>query len=150
MYFETLITKLRQRFYAGKIEEKHFRYIGSTINQTGNGVILDQSEYINKLECPILGPQRLANKDDIVTPDEQTNYRQLVGQINWVAQGFYYRHVIKEILGVTPKTIPVTAYTDNRSVIEAVYSTKMVDDKGLRVDIAVIRESLETNIVSMK
>lgn len=32
--------------------------------------------------------------------------------------GFYYKHMIGEILGVTPKTIPVTAYTDNRSVIE--------------------------------
>lgn len=37
---------------------------------------------MNKLECPFLDPQRLANKDDILTPDEQTNYRQLVGQIN--------------------------------------------------------------------
>ena len=53
--------------------------------------------------------------------------------------------MIKEILGETPKTIPVTAYTDNRSVIEAVYSTNMVDDKMLHVDIAAIRESLETN-----
>ena len=42
--------------------------------------------------------------------------------------GFYY-YIIQEILGVTPKTIPATAYTDNRSVIEAVYSTKMVDDR---------------------
>ena len=59
--------------------------------------------------------------------------------------GVYYRHWIEKILGVTPKTIPVTAYTDNRIVIEAVYSTKMVDDKRLRVDIAAIREFLETN-----
>lgn len=31
--------------------------------------------------------------------------------------GFYYRHMIEKILGVTPKTIPVTAYADNSSVI---------------------------------
>ena len=35
--------------------------------------------------------------------------------------GLYYRHMIEEILGVTSKTIPVAAYTDNRSVTEAVY-----------------------------
>ena len=70
-----------------RLRKKHFRYIGFTINQTGNGIILDQSEYMNKLECAILDPQRVANKDDILTLDEQTNYRQLVGQINWAVQG---------------------------------------------------------------
>ena len=47
-------------------------------------------------------------------------------------------------LGITTKTIPVIAYVDHKSVIEAVYSTKIVDDKRLRVDIAAISESLAT------
>ena len=62
--------------------------------------------------------------------------------------GFYYRKIIEDILGIINKTIPIIAYTDNRSVIEAVYSTKLVDDKRLRVDTAAISESLSRNEVS--
>ena len=53
-------------------------------------------------------------------------------------EGFYYRTMVEEILGIPNKTIPIKAYTDNKSVIEAVFSTKLVDDKRLRVDIAAI------------
>ena len=59
--------------------------------------------------------------------------------------GFYYRTIVEEILGIPSKTIPITAYTDNKSVIEAVFSTKLIDGKRLRVDIAAIREFLKTN-----
>ena len=58
---------------------------------------------------------------------------------------FFYRTMVEEILGIPNKTIPITAYTDNKSVIEAVFSTKLVDEKRLRVDIAAIREFLKTN-----
>ena len=53
--------------------------------------------------------------------------------------------MVEKILGIPNKTIPITAYTDNKSVIEGVFSTKLVDDKRLRVDIAAIREFLKTN-----
>ena len=59
--------------------------------------------------------------------------------------GFYYRKMIEDMLGITNKTIPIIAYVDNKSVIEAVYSTKLVDDKCLRVDTDVISESLARN-----
>ncbi|MCG7877700.1 MAG: hypothetical protein N0C90_15385 [Candidatus Thiodiazotropha endolucinida] len=62
--------------------------------------------------------------------------------------GFYYRKMMEDILGITTRTIPITAYTDNKSVIEAVHSTKLVDDKRLRVDIATISQSLARNEVS--
>ena len=53
--------------------------------------------------------------------------------------------MIEDTLDITTKTIPIIAYVDNKSVIEAVYSTKLVDDKRLRVDIAAISESLARN-----
>ena len=55
----------------------------------------------------------------------------------------YYRHMIEEILGFQPKTIKIAANVDNKSVIEALLSTRMVEDKRLRVDIAAIQESLK-------
>ena len=52
---------------------------------------------------------------------------------------------MRTFFGISNKTVPIVAYVDNKSVIEAVYSTKLVDDKRLRVDIAAISESLARN-----
>ena len=60
---------------------------------------------------------------------------------------YYYRRLLENILQVKEHTLPLVAYVDNRSVIEAVYSTRLVDDKRLRVDIAAISESLSRNEV---
>ena len=61
---------------------------------------------------------------------------------------FYYRTIIDDILGISNKTIPIIAYVDYKSVTEAVYSTKLVDDKRLMIDIAAISESLSRDEVS--
>ena len=50
--------------------------------------------------------------------------------------------MLENIIGIPHKTIPIIAYVGNKSVIEAVHSTKLVDDKRLRVDIVAISESL--------
>ena len=44
--------------------------------------------------------------------------------------------MLENILGLEPRTIKIEAYVDNKSVIEAILSTRLVDDKRLRVDIA--------------
>ena len=41
---------------------------------------------------------------------------------------FYYRKMLENILGIPHKTIPLTAYVDDKSVTEAVTSTILVDD----------------------
>ncbi|CAC5381686.1 unnamed protein product [Mytilus coruscus] len=61
---------------------------------------------------------------------------------------FYHRRIIEDILGLKHQTIPIEAYIDNKSVVEAVYSTKLVDDKRLRIDIAAIAESLASKEVN--
>ena len=54
--------------------------------------------------------------------------------------GLFLKSHIEELLGII--NIPVIAYIDNRSVMDAVYSTKQVDDKRLRLDLGAIRESV--------
>ena len=49
---------------------------------------------------------------------------------------------------MTEQTIPIEAYVDNKSVTEAVHSTRMVDDRRLRLDIAAIKESLHRKDVA--
>ena len=52
--------------------------------------------------------------------------------------------MIDEILHL-PFKIPITAYVDNRSIIEALESTKQVDDKHLRIDIGALKELIFKN-----
>ena len=56
---------------------------------------------------------------------------------------FYYRQILEDMLGLESTTITIEAYVDNKSVIEALLSTRMVDDKRLRVDVAAIQELLK-------
>ena len=42
----------------------------------------------------------------------------------------------------------VKCYVDNKSLVENLYSTKLVEDKQLRINIAVIRDMLERRDLS--
>lgn len=258
--FEKLMEKLRERFSAGKVEEKTFKYIGFTVQQHSDKVILDHSDYIAKIKNSAVDPRKASDKNGLLNENEQTTYRQLIGQLNWAVQGsrpdmafelismstklkqgkvsdlvraikkisrlkdvksfmtfprldqsylrivvftdaslgnineglgstgayivwlmdqtgkccpiawnahkikrvvrstlaaemlslgegleaaFYYRQMLEEILGPEFKTLSIEAYVDNKSVIEAVSSTRMVEDKRLRVDVATIQELLK-------
>ena len=55
-------------------------------------------------------------------------------------EAVYVRGVILELLGLP---LPVKVYTDNRSVVEAIQSTKMVADKRLRLNISAIRQLVQ-------
>ena len=61
---------------------------------------------------------------------------------------YYYREMLESILEVKPRTIMIEAYVDNKSIIEAILSTRLVDDKRLRVDVAAIKESLQLHDVN--
>lgn len=59
----------------------------------------------------------------------------------------YLRRVLEELLGCKNNSIPIVGFVDNKSVVEALYSTKLVDDKRLRLDMAAIRQSLDNGEV---
>ena len=258
--FDMLMKRLRDRFSAGKVEEKAFKYIGFQVKQNRSMIVLDHSGYIDKMKNSILDPKRASSKNEPLNAQEQTLFRQIIGQLNWAVQGsrpdmafemialstklqqgkiedliraikkvnrlkdirsfisfpgldktkltvvvftdaslgninegtgstgahivwlmdnsgrccpvtwnahkikrvvrstlaaetlslqegletaFYYRQMVEEIMGLESKTIPIQAYIDNKSVIEAILSTRMVDDKRLRVDVAAIQELLK-------
>ncbi|CAC5415686.1 unnamed protein product [Mytilus coruscus] len=54
--FEKDMRKLRTRFVAGKIEEKNFSYVGFQIHQKKNGIILDHSTYMEKIDNTTIEP----------------------------------------------------------------------------------------------
>ncbi len=261
-----VMARLRERFLAGKLESGHFRYVGFDILQQKEGITLDQTGYVEEMECTTLNPQRAAQKQDLLTPAELTVLRGLVGRLNWTVQGsrpdmafemvelstkfrkgtvsdlaraikavrklkeetariffpplgdvhcwkvvvftdaahanlcdgvssmgahlvllvgedknccvlawhankikrvvrstiaaetlslqegletaIYLRRLIEEVLSLEEGSIPIAAYIDNKSVVEAVHSTKMVDDKRLRLDIAAVQQSLQRREVT--
>ena len=87
--FEAAMCKLRQRFLAGKIEEGNFRYIniGFQITQNTDGIKLDHSMFMEKLDHPHIEPQRASQKQEQLNAEEQKLYCKLVGQLNWAVQG---------------------------------------------------------------
>jgi hypothetical protein len=51
----------------------------------------------------------------------------------------YLKSLIQELIDIS---IPIIAFVDNKSVIEALHSTKLVDDKRLRIDIGSLKQLL--------
>ena len=60
---------------------------------------------------------------------------------------YCYREILEDILCLQRHSVSITAYTDNKSIIEALHSTKLVDDKRLRIDIAAMKETLDNKEV---
>ena len=52
-----------------------------------NVIILDQSNYINNINRPILDSRSIANKVDTLNSKEQSLYSLIVRKINWTVQG---------------------------------------------------------------
>ena len=56
----------------------------------------------------------------------------------------YLGHILSELLGKTTKNIiSVECFIDNKSLFDNIHSTKLVSEKRLRIDIAVIKQMLE-------
>ena len=66
---------------------------------------------------------------------------------NGLDNAIFTRRLISEMLGVPEKKLTIEAVIDNKSCLEAVYSTSLVEDKRLRREIAGIQELLETHVV---
>ena len=58
----------------------------------------------------------------------------------------YLKGMLTELTSASD--IPIIAFVDNKSVVEAIHSTKLVEDKRLRIDIGAMKQSLENGEVS--
>ena len=57
------------------------------------------------------------------------------------------KHLLSEMLPER-SNIAIDVYVDNQDVVDALYSTKSVDDKRLRIDISSIKEFILTGEVN--
>ena len=61
--------------------------MGFNIQQTDTAVMLDQNDYITNLITETVSASRSSQKTDSLTPEEYTQFRSLVGRLNWAVQG---------------------------------------------------------------
>ena len=69
---------LRSRFVPGKVEEKSFRYIDFDINQSEEGIVIDQDDYVQKISLPAMSAPRSPEKEESLTPEEETKLTRAV------------------------------------------------------------------------
>ena len=259
VFEEKFLKPFAERFTVGRHAEDNFTYIGFNIKQTHKGITISQGAYVENIQSIKIYPGRAKEKKSPLTSEEQKQFRRIVGQCNWVAQGtrpdlafdvvemssklnsnqvsdllrankrllrdrqhnliiriphlgpckhwhilvfsdaslanmcagvssmgghiipllgmnntaaaivwscakikqvvkstlaaemlsladaldhaIYLQKVISEITSFDE--IPIDAFVYNKSVVEAVYSTKSVEDKGLRIDVGSVKELLE-------
>ena len=68
---------------------------------------------------------------------------EMLSQEEGLEASVYFMQMLEDILGIKSKPIQTETYDDNKSVIEAILSTRMVEDKRLRVDVAAVQELLK-------
>ena len=67
-----------------------------------------------------------------------------------LAHSIYLRAILAETLGVEDQSIPIKAHIDSNNLYQAIISTKFVEDKRLRLDIAQIQEEIKDQQVQVK
>ena len=88
-YFDDVImTRLYDRFSAGSKESKTFVYTGYHISQAADSsIVLDQQVYLDSIDVSKVDAVRMADKQVLLSPQDQSVYRSLVGKLGWLVQG---------------------------------------------------------------
>ena len=63
-----------------------------------------------------------------------------------VEDAIFIKHILAEMLPT--HSVKIVAFVDNRDVVDAVYSTKLVDDRRLRIDISSLKEFIVNEEIS--
>ena len=74
---------MEKKLKVGEKQSKFFKYIGVNISQQSEYIELDQEEYVRKIRIP---EEDRFRGDREMSKMELTEYRSLVGKLNWVAQ----------------------------------------------------------------
>ena len=61
-----------------------------------------------------------------------------------VGEAVYIQAVLGEVLGPTEQKVPIKVFTDSKNLCKAASTSAMVEDSKLRLDLAILKESLET------
>lgn len=85
IFEEKIISKIKEELKVGREESGVFKYLGIEIEQKEKGEIyISQKSYSrNKL---VINKVNKNNKDEKLNEEEMTEYRSLLGKLNWMSQ----------------------------------------------------------------
>ena len=83
LFHDVVILKIKDSFEISKEGMGCFDYVGVKINQLGNSISFDQNKFITDIEVPKFEKNN-RNNEDLLSAEESTMYRRLVGQLVWV------------------------------------------------------------------
>ena len=84
-FFETVIKNFKSTFQIGAEHFAAFTYLGLNIKQKDDfSIDVDQTSYINSISPILLDKDRAKNTAAPITDQERSQFRQLIGQLNWV------------------------------------------------------------------
>lgn len=82
----TVIAVLPEKFEVGKQETTVFTYTGFKISQGKGSIVLDQRDYVAKLQVEPISADRMKQKDCSLSALELTLLRRYVGALNWIVR----------------------------------------------------------------
>ena len=85
LFENMIIKKLCSLFLIGSTASSSFKYIGLNIASSGNCITVDQLEYARSVKAINVNFRRAQNKSNEISAQEKTEYRALLGQLNWLA-----------------------------------------------------------------
>ena len=81
-----VVEKLSDKFLIGKSASNSFKYIGLNIVNTMQGyTTVDQFDYVQTVKPIVISRHRMNNKSSELSEKEKTEYKSLVGQLNWIS-----------------------------------------------------------------
>lgn len=72
---------------------------------------------------------------------------EMLAMVEGADVAIYLRHIIGELIP-TIQPMPICMIVDNKSTVDAAYSTHSVDDKRLRIDVGYIKQLLQQGLIS--
>ena len=85
LFFNTVIQKFKNTFQIGAEHLTAFTYLGLNIKQNADfSIDVDQTSYTHSINTIPLDKNRVKNTSAILSDQERSQFRQLIGQLNWV------------------------------------------------------------------
>ena len=83
-YFCKIIDQLRLKFEVGKEEESSFKYLGLKLNHFSDKIILDQSEYVDKIKPVVISSNQGVQDTSSLSDHAKDQLRSRIGQLLWL------------------------------------------------------------------
>lgn len=84
-FFRNVIDKITKKYKIGKRQNGSFMYVGLKVENTHDGIRVNQNEYISEMKEILITKARQSQRFAPLNAKETDELKSLVGQLNWTA-----------------------------------------------------------------